>query len=111
MEPMREARRLNSRLLSIFTCTLLSWTRRVHSREALEHSPIENIWKVLSLAGLQDPLVNSTGITASVCGETIPKQMVADMVAASDSTTNFTMAGLRSPGLPSAPATEPRLSK
>ena len=50
---------------------LSPWTRRARSRETLRPWSIENTWRALNSAGPRVRSVNSTGITASVCGETI----------------------------------------
>src|SRR5271163_4528218 len=100
------ARRLNSRLLGIFTFMPSQWTRRAHSREISRHSSIENTWKRLNWAGPPVHLVRNTGITAWVCGETIPRTTGVGMAAALGSIMNFPMAGRHLVDLLSVPPRE-----
>src|ERR1700756_3243349 len=111
MGHMLPAARLNSRLPGMFTSTLSPWTRKAHSRETSKRSSIENIWKVSNLGGDQDHWVTSTGIIVSACGEMTRRTTGADMEAALDLTTNFTVAGPHLEELASAPTPGPLLSK
>src|SRR5580693_4569991 len=83
----------NTRLLGMYTSTRSLWIRRVHSRVALRRWSIENIWRALKWGGLRVHWVNSTGTIASVCGETTPGRMGADLAADWDSSTSFPAAG------------------
>src|ERR1700761_1394860 len=108
MEHMPVAGRLNCRRRGIFTSMLLPWTRKAHSREVLQLSPIGNIWKGRSWAGRQARWANNTGISAWACGETRPRAAGVDTGAVVGSSMSFLAAGHPSDDLASVPVREPR---
>jgi hypothetical protein len=101
----------NTRLLAMYTSTRSRWIRRAHSREASRRWSIENIWRALKWAGLRVHWVKSTGIIASVCGETTPGRMGADLAADLDSSTSFRAGGHPLEDLPRVPSAGPPPSK
>src|ERR1700744_6392795 len=108
MEHMPVAGRLNSRRRDIFTSMLLPWTRKAHSREVLQLSPIGNIWKGRSWAGRQARWANNTGISAGASGETIRRTTGVDGAAAAASSMSFLAAGHPLDDSASVPVREPR---
>src|ERR1700733_869288 len=97
---MPAAARWNSRLPGTYTFTRSLWTRKARSKEISRRSSTGNMRKAWNWGGDQDRWVKRTGTTASACGEMTQRATGVDLEAALDSTTNITVAGPRSQGLP-----------
>src|SRR5580698_4643079 len=100
---------LSCRRRGIFTSTLLPWTRKAHSREALKRWSTENTWKGWNWAGRQAHWANNIGISAGASGETIRRTTGVDGAAAAGSSMSFPAAGRLLDDSASARAREPRL--